>query len=157
MRYINRRGFTQGCVFWVSWWWIITVMVKSPPKPHFGDLNRWLKANMRKIRTAISSGLCIRLTWNSTGSCGQQQRLRGWSRTAAILKIDITPYLSENHPIFMTWSKMTKLHWTDSEFDRTYFLLPKILVQTFRILELLGGAKYCGKAQVCDRMQQRYR
>jgi len=24
--------------------------------------------------------LCIRLTWNLTGSCGQQQRLRGWSR-----------------------------------------------------------------------------
>jgi len=24
--------------------------------------------------------MCIRLTWNLTGSCGQQQRLRGWSR-----------------------------------------------------------------------------
>jgi len=42
----------------------------------------------------------------------------------------------KNHPIFMkfctqqhilnwmnvTWSKMKKLHWTDPEFDRTYFL-----------------------------------
>jgi len=40
-----------------------------------------------------------------TGRCGQQQRLRGWSRmvgktiprwrTAAIFKIDMSPYLSE--------------------------------------------------------------
>ena len=43
----------------------------------------------------------------------------------------------KNHPILMkfcrqqqilnwmnvTWSKMKKLHWTDSKFDRTYFLL----------------------------------
>jgi len=46
----------------------------------------------------------------------------------------------KNHPIFMTlctqqqilnWmnvtlSKMKKLHWTDSEFDRTYFLFNNI-------------------------------
>ena len=32
--------------------------------------------------------------------------------TAAILKIDISPYLS--------------LHWTDYEFDRTYFLLQRL-------------------------------
>jgi len=35
---------------------------------------------MQKIQIAISSDLCIRLTWNLTGSCGQQQRLCGWSR-----------------------------------------------------------------------------
>jgi len=35
---------------------------------------------MWKIQIAISSDLCIRLTWNLTGSCGQQQRLCGWSR-----------------------------------------------------------------------------
>jgi len=45
-----------------------------------------------------------------TGSCGQQQRLHGWSRmvvkqfkdwwTAAILKIDISPYLSEKSSNF---------------------------------------------------------
>jgi len=49
-------------------------------------------------------------------------------QTAAILKIDTSPYLSENHWIFMkcctqqqilnwmniTWSKIKKLHWTDS-------------------------------------------
>jgi len=54
-------------------------------------------------------------------------------RTAAILKIDISPYLSEKSSDFheilytaadfeldeVTWSKMKKLHWTDSEFDRT--------------------------------------
>ena len=35
---------------------------------------------MRKIQIVISSDLCIRLTWNLTGSCGQQQGLREWSR-----------------------------------------------------------------------------
>ena len=63
-------------------------------------------------------------------------------RTAAILKIVISPYLSKNHPIFMkfctqqqilhwmnvTCSKMKKLHWTDSEFDRTYFLFDLIFL-----------------------------
>jgi len=57
-------------------------------------------------------------------------------RTAAIYKIDISPYLSEKsseiHEILYTADfelderhaiKMKKLHWTDSEFDRTYFLL----------------------------------
>ena len=57
-------------------------------------------------------------------------------RTAASLKIDISPYLSEKSSDFdefckqqqilnwmnVTWSKMKKLHWTDSEFDRTHFL-----------------------------------
>ena len=53
---------------------------KVPQCPHFGGLNRHFKPNMRKIQIAISSDLCIRLTWNLTGSCGLQQRLRGWSR-----------------------------------------------------------------------------
>ena len=30
----------------------------------------------------------------------------------------------------VTWSKMKKLHWTDSEFDRTYFLLGMISLTT---------------------------
>ena len=75
--------------------------------PRLGGLNRHFKPNMRKILIAISSDLCIRLTWNLTGSCGQQQRLRGWSRktiprwrTAAILKIVISPYLSEKSSDF---------------------------------------------------------
>ena len=53
---------------------------KVPQNTHFGGLNRHFKPNMRKIQIAISWDLCIRLTWNLTGSCGQQQRLRGWSR-----------------------------------------------------------------------------
>jgi len=58
-------------------------------------------------------------------------------RTAAILKIVLSPYLSEKSfdfdEILYTAAdfelderhviKMKKLHWTDSEFDRTYFLL----------------------------------
>jgi len=52
---------------------------------------------MRKSQTAISSHLCIRLTWNLTGtswvvSYGGKTFPR-W-RTAAILKINISPYLS---------------------------------------------------------------
>jgi len=119
---------------------------KVPQNPHFWGLNRHFKPNMRKIQIAISSDLCIRLTWNLTGSCSQQQRLRGWSRMVVKQFQDggrppfwksIYRHISvKNHRIFMkfctqqqilnwmnvTWSKMTKLHWTDSEFDRTYFL-----------------------------------
>ena len=57
-------------------------------------------------------------------------------RTAASLKIDISPFLSEKSPDFHEISYTAadfklderninnneKLHWTDSEFDRTYFL-----------------------------------
>jgi len=47
---------------------------------YFGGLNKHFKPNMRKVQMAISSDLSIRLTRNLTSSCGQQQRLRGWSR-----------------------------------------------------------------------------
>jgi len=127
---------------------------KFPQNPHFGGLNRHFKPNMRKIQIAISSHLCITLTWNLTGSCGQQQRLRGWSRMVVKQFQDggrppywkpIYRYISvKNHPISMKfctqqqilnwmnvkWSKIKKLHWTDSEFDRTYFLVIQRL-QTF--------------------------
>ena len=58
-------------------------------------------------------------------------------RTAAILKLDISPYLSEKSSDFdeilytaadfelderHVIKNEKKLHWTDSEFDRTYFL-----------------------------------
>jgi len=61
---------------------------------------------------------------------------RWW--TAAISKIDISPYLSEKssdfHEILYTAADFElgerhvikngkKLHWTDCEFERTYFLL----------------------------------
>jgi len=68
--------------FWGSRWWIVTFRGPKAPKNHFGGLNKHFKPNMRKIQIAISSDLCIRLTWNLTGSCGQQQRLRGWSPMA---------------------------------------------------------------------------
>jgi len=103
---------------------------------------------MRKIQIAISSYLCIRLTWNLTGSCGQQQRLRGWSHMVVkrfqdggrplfwkSLYRHISAKSSDFHEILYTAadfelderhvalvSNKKKLHWTDSEFDRTYFL-----------------------------------
>jgi len=57
-------------------------------------------------------------------------------RTVAILKIVISSYFSEKSKsavlykfhqnrmnwMNVTWSKMKTLHWTDSEFNRTYFL-----------------------------------
>ena len=63
---------------------------------------------MRKIQIVIglSSDLCNRLTWNLTGSCVRPATETSWAvsyggktiprwRTAAILKIDISSYLSE--------------------------------------------------------------
>ena len=94
----------------------------------------------------LSSDMCMRLTWNLTGSCGQQQRLRGWSRMVVKQFQDggrqpfwksLHCHISaKNHPISMkfciqqqilnwmnvTWSNMKKLQWTVSEFDRTYLL-----------------------------------
>ena len=80
-------------------------------------------------------------------SCGGKTISR-W-RTAAILKIDTSPYLSEKSSdfdeILYTAAnfelderhviKNEKLHWTDSEFDRTYFLLQlcPYLVQFLRL------------------------
>jgi len=107
---------------------------KSPENPHLGGLNMHFKPNMRKIHIAISSDLCIRLTWNLTGSCGQQQRLCEWSRVVVkqfpgggrppFWKLIYRHISVKNHPIFMkfctwqqilnwmnvTWSKMEKLH-----------------------------------------------
>jgi len=133
-----------------SRWWIITF--RGPKSPKTPILGAWIgisiKPNMRKIEIAISSDLCIRLTWNLTGSCGQQQRLRGWSRVVVKQFQDggRTPFWKsiyrhisvKNHRILytskfctqqhilnwmnVTWSKMKKLHWTYSEFDRTSFL-----------------------------------
>ena len=67
----------KGVPFGMSWWWIITFTgPKFPKTPILEGLNRHFKPNTRKIQI----DLCIRLTWNLTGSCGQQQGLRGWSR-----------------------------------------------------------------------------
>jgi len=86
-----------------TWTWLCWTCYKSakvPQNPHLGGLNRHFNPNMRKIQMAISSDPCIRLTWNLTGRCGQQQTswvvsyggntIPRW-RTAAILKIDISP------------------------------------------------------------------
>jgi len=49
---------------------------------------------MQKIQTAISSDLCIRLTWNFTGTSWYGGKTIPRWQTAAILKIDILLYLS---------------------------------------------------------------
>ena len=79
---------------------------KVPQNLHFGGLNWHFKPNVRIIQVAISSDLCVRLTRNLTGSCMRPAAETSWVvlyggktipiwRTAAILKIDISPYLSE--------------------------------------------------------------
>ena len=70
-------------------------------------------------------------------------------RTAAILKIDVSPYLSEKSSDFdeilytaadfelderHVIKNEKKLHWTDSEFDRTYFLLIKYISVDDRLI-----------------------
>jgi len=142
------RIYARMCLLGSQWWLITFRGPKSPKKPLLGAwiLNRHFKPNMWQIQTAISSDLCNTLTWNLTGSCSQQQRLRVWSHMVVKQFQDggrppfwksIYRHISvKNHQIFMkfctqqqilnwmnvTWSKMKKLHWTDSEFDRTYFL-----------------------------------
>ena len=116
---------------------------KVPQNCHFGGLNRHFKPSMRKILIAISSDLCVRLTRNLTGSYGQQQRLHEWSRMVVKQFQDggrqpfwksIYHHISvKNHEILYTAADFElderhviknekQLHWTDSEFDRTYFL-----------------------------------
>ena len=69
-----------------------------------------------------ASDLCIRLTWNLTGSCGQQQRLRKWSRMVVKQFQDggrpsfwksIYRHISEkNHPILMKFcTQQQMLNW----------------------------------------------
>ena len=115
----------------------------GPKSPKIPILGTWIGISSQiceKIQIAISSDLCIRLTWHLTGSCGQQERLRGWSRMVVKQFQDggRTPFWKslyhhisvKNNPIFMkfctqqqilnwmnvTWSKMKKLHWTNSKF-----------------------------------------
>ena len=120
----------KGVPFGMSWWWIITFTgPKFPKTPILEGLNRHFKPNTRKIQI----DLCIRLTWNLTGSCGQQQGLRGWSRMVVkqlqdggrptFLKSLYRHISAKNHPISMkfctqqqilnwmnvTWSKIKKV------------------------------------------------
>jgi len=77
---------------------------------------------MRKIQIAISSDLCIRLTWNLTGSCGQQKRLRRWSRMVVkqfqdggrppFLKSIYRHISVKNHPILMKFCTHSSTFWT---------------------------------------------
>jgi len=67
---------------------------------------------MRKIQRAISSDLCIRLTWNLTGRCGQQQRLRGWSRMVVNNSKMADGRHSENRYIAISQrKKITQFSW----------------------------------------------
>jgi len=68
------------CLLGSRWWTITFRGPKSPETPILGGRIGISSQICEKIQIAISSDLCIRLTWNLTGSCDQQQRIRGWSR-----------------------------------------------------------------------------
>ena len=82
-----------------------------PQNPHFGGLNMDFKPNMRKIQIAISSDLCITLTWNLTGSCCQQQRLRGWSRMVVNNSKMADGRHFENRYIAISQRKIIRFSW----------------------------------------------
>ena len=122
-----------------SRWWVITFM--GPKSPQTPTLGAWIGISSqiweKFIQIAISSNLCIGLTWNLTGSCGQQQRLRGWSRM--VVKQfqaggrppfwkSIYRYISVwNHQIFMTWSKNEKVALDRLRVRQNVFLVLKQL------------------------------
>jgi len=57
---------------------MITFRGQSPQKLPFWGLNRHFKSNMRKIQIAISSDLCIKLTWNLRGSALRPATETSW-------------------------------------------------------------------------------
>jgi len=142
--------YTRMCLLGVSMMNNHIYGSKVSQNPYFGSLlNRHFKPNMRKIQIAISSDLCIRLTWNLTGSCGQQQTLRGWSRIMVkqfqdggrppFLKSIYRHISVKNHLILMTfctqqhilnwvnvtWSKMKKVALDRLRGRQTYFLFSR--------------------------------
>jgi len=66
---------------------------------------------MRKIQIAVCSDLCIRLTWNLTSSCGQQQRLGGWSRMVVKKFQDGGRPLFQNRYIAISQWKIMQFWW----------------------------------------------
>jgi len=84
--------------------------LQSLPKPHFGGLNRHFKPNMRKIQIAISCRSVYQIemkfdrqlrptTETSWVVSYGGKTIPRW-RMAVILKIDISPYLSEKSSDF---------------------------------------------------------
>jgi len=84
---------------------------KVPQTPHFGGLNRYFKPNMRKIEIAICSCRSVyqidmkfdRQLWPATETSwvvSYDGKTSPRWRTAAILKIVISPYLSEKSSDF---------------------------------------------------------
>ena len=125
------RIYAMMCLLGVSMMNNYIYESKVPQNPHFGGLNRHFKPNMRKIQIAISSDLCVTLTWNLTGRCGQQQTLRGCSRMVVkqFQFIRFSWFCTHQHIlnwINVTWSKMKKLHWTDSH---TYYITGDKILQ----------------------------
>ena len=109
----------QGCAFWGSRWWIITF--SSPKFPKTPILGAWIGISSqicKKIQIAISSDLCIRLTWNLTGSCGQQQRLRGWSRMVLKQFQMADGRHFENHYIAISRWKIIRFRWNFAHSSR---------------------------------------
>ena len=132
---------------------------KVPQNPHFGGMNRHFKPNMQKIQIAsLYLQICVSDWHEIWQAAATSNRLRGWSRMVVRQFQDggrppfwksIYRHISvKSHLIFMkfcteqqilnwvnvAWSKIKKLHWTDCEFDRTYFLFHYIFCFFFTVL-----------------------
>ena len=96
-----------------SRWWIITFRGQKFPKTPI--LGAWIGISSQiceKNQIAISSDLFIRLTWNLTGSCGQQQRLRGWARLVVKqFQAGERPRHFENRYIAIYQRKIIRFRW----------------------------------------------
>jgi len=117
---------------------------------------------MRKIQIAISSDLCIRLTWNLTGSCSQQQRLRVWSRMMVKQFQDggrppfwksIYCHISvKNHPIFMKFCTQQQiLNWlnvTWSKNEKVALDRLRVRQNVFLVITITGTQEIKGTSYV---------
>ena len=83
--------------------------VQSPPKTLFWGPD--FKPNMRKIQIAISSDLCIRLTWNLTGSRDQQQTSWVVSYGGKIIPRWRTAAIFKNRYIAISQRKIIRFWW----------------------------------------------
>jgi len=146
-----------------SRWWIITFRgQKSPKTPILGawigissqicekKSNSYIFRSVYQIDMKFDRQLRPATETSWVGAFGGKT-VPSW-RTAPPFWKSIYRHISaKNHPISMkfcytqqqilnwvnvTWSKMKKLRWTDSEFDRTYFLLDLNFLQNLSLFSL---------------------
>jgi len=140
-----KKRIYVGCAFWGSRWWIITV--RGPKSPKTQILGNWIGISSQiceKFRSVYQ--IDINLTGTSWVVSYGGKTIPRW-QTAAILKIDISPYLSvkssDFHDVIKKWKSC--IGQTPSSTERiscskTTTLLPS----TIRTRPLFQGRTGCG-------------